>query len=105
MAIGRYNRRQKVGMLSDSLRPITVLSGLKITLPRSCLGDRFERDPVTQSLQTMHEATFHCLSISLIDVIAAEVVIDRAVREQVIDDDQDGVGDGDGGLRPAATSR
>ena len=53
----------------------------------------------------MHEATFHRLPIPLIEEITAEVVIDRAIRKQVVDDDQDGVGHRDGGLRPAPASR
>jgi len=53
----------------------------------------------------MHEVPVHRLSISRIEGSAAEVVRDRAVRQQVIDDDQDGGGHRAGGLRPAPASR
>ena len=50
----------------------------------------------------MHEPPFDRLTIALVEVVAAQIAVDRALRQQVVDDDQDGVGDGDGRLRPAA---
>ena len=57
------------------LVPIPALPGLKTTICRCWLGDRFQRDAVAQPLQTMHEAMFHRLPIPRIEVIGPEVVI------------------------------
>lgn len=79
--------------------------GLKITCPRCGAGDRIERDSVAQPLQAVDKTAFHRLPIPLVEVIAAEVVVLRAVRKQVVDDDEDGVGHRDGGLGAAAAGR
>jgi hypothetical protein len=50
----------------------------------------------------VHEATFHRLPISLVEGVGPQIAVDRSLCEQVVDDDQDGMGDSDSRLRPAA---
>ena len=37
-----------------------------------------------------------------LEVVDPQIAVDRPLCEQVVDDDQDGMGDGDSRLRPAA---
>jgi hypothetical protein len=60
---------------------------------------------VAQALEAVDEAPFHCLTIPLIEVIASQVAVDGPLCQHVIGNDQDGVGDGDGRLRPTTASR
>src|SRR5215207_8721165 len=50
----------------------------------------------------MDEPPRYPLAIPLIEVVATEVTINRPLHQHVVDHDQDGVGDSDGGLRPTA---
>jgi hypothetical protein len=84
--------------------PIAPQPGLKIAFSRCGLGGLWdERHPIPEALQAMDEPPRYPLAIPLIEVVASQVAGERSLRQHVVDDDQDGVGDGDGRLRPAAT--
>jgi hypothetical protein len=68
------------------------------------LGRWSQRHGVAQPFQPVHEPPFHSLAIPLIEVIATQVAVARAVHQHVVSNDQDGVGDGDGRLCPTAAS-
>src|SRR4051794_13604862 len=72
-------------------------------LPRWSRGSRGQGHGVAQSFQTMHEATFDSLPVSLIEVVAAQVAVVRPPRQQGVGNDQDGGGTRARGLRSAAT--
>jgi hypothetical protein len=55
-------------------------------------------------LQAVYEATFHRLTIPLVEVVASQITVDGAVNEHVIRHDENGVGDGDRRPGPTAAS-
>ena len=82
----------------DHLEP-----GLKIAFSRCCRGGLWDkRHPIPEALQAMDERPRYRLAVPLIEVVAAEVALDGPLHQHVVDNDQDGVGDGDGRLRPTA---
>jgi len=54
-------------------------------------GRRFQDDLVAQGLQTADQAPFDGQAVPLVELVAAEVVIQLSVAQQVVDTDQDGV--------------
>jgi hypothetical protein len=81
----------------------TPQPGLKIAFSR-CLGGLWDkRHSIPETLQAMDEPLRYPLAIALIEVVAAQVAVDRSLCQHVVGDDQDRVGDGDRGLRPATT--
>jgi hypothetical protein len=94
---------RQAGAGRPPLRRLSTQPGLKIAFSRCWLGGLWDkRHPIPEALQAMDEPPRYPLAIPLIEVVAAQVAIDCPLRQHVVDDDQDRVGDGDGCLRPAA---
>lgn len=52
-----------------------------------------------QAFQSVHQAPLHLPAVPLIKVIAAQLAVGFPPLQQVVDDDQQGVGHGEGGRR------
>jgi hypothetical protein len=61
-------------------------------------GGGLEGDLVAEALESLDEAALDGVAVALVEVGGAEVLVDGAVREQVVGDDEDGVANRDGGL-------
>src|SRR3954469_7416400 len=66
-------------------------------------GDLFDGDLVAERFEPADAAAFYGILISTVEEVGAEVVVGAAVLEEVVGDDEDRVGDGDGGLVGAPT--
>lgn len=63
-----------------------------------------KRDPVAEPLYAVDSSSEGGLAVSLVKVVAAQLLIGGAVAKHVVDDDQDSVGQGDGGAFCATAS-
>src|ERR1700676_3319188 len=61
----------------------------------SCLRLGLQIDLVAQAFEPTHEVLLDHLLIVFVEVIAAQVLIGAAVAQQMIDDDQDTMANGD----------
>src|SRR5687767_1540735 len=73
------------------------VTGLKTPPASGSRVLRFERDRVAEGFEPTDEAAFDVLSLALVEVGGAQLPIGGLIAEQVVDDDQDRVGDGDNG--------
>src|ERR1051326_9458249 len=71
-------------------------------MPRSG-GGLLDGDPEAEPLQTPNAAPHDRIAVETVEVTRAEVVVHGAVPEHVVDDGQQGVGDGDNGPLLAPT--
>src|SRR5690349_4228437 len=68
------------------------------------LGDLFNGDLVAEGFEALDEAVLEGVLVAAVEEVGAEVVVGAAILEEMVGDDQDRVGDGDGGLVGATAS-
>src|SRR4029079_7122564 len=73
--------------------------------PSGHVRDLLERDGVDEGLEAADEPALESVLVAAVEVVTAEVVEIGAILEEVVTDDQDRVGDRDGGplLAPAGS--
>ena len=80
-----------------------MTTGLKTPPESGSRVLRAERDGVAKGFEATDETALDVLPLALVEVGGAELSVGGLLVEQVIDDDQDRVGDGDDGTLLAAS--
>ena len=92
-----------VGTVAHMTAKKLVWSGLKTPPESGGRLLRLERDGVAEGFEAADEAALDVVALALIEVGGAQLPVGGPVAEQVVADDQDGVGDGDDGPLLAAS--